>query len=85
MSDVIGPPEAENLSDYLGITEMVPPYHWLEWCSWCGRKHRMSIGPCASCGGAYGVVQPVSERVQEQCGRTYRCDGCHEYEQHLRG
>ena len=27
----------------------------------------------------------LSERVQEQCGRTYRCDGCYEYEKHLRG
>ena len=66
-------------------TETAPPSHWLEYCSWCKRKHMMHIGPCASCGGAYGVGQPVSERVAEQCGRTYRCDGCGEYEKHLWG
>ena len=85
MSDVICPPEAENLGDYLGITGRAPDYHWLEYCSWCNRQHRMHIGTCASCGCEYGVGQPVSERVQEQCGKTYRCDGCHEYEKHLRG
>ena len=58
---------------------------WLEYCSWCNLRHRMYIGPCAACGGAYSVGQPVSERMQELCGRTYLCDGCHEYEQHLRG
>ena len=85
MSDVICPPEAEDLAGYLGITETAPPYHWLEYCSWCNRKHVMHIGPCASCRGAYSVAQPVSERVEAQCGHTYRCDGCHEYEKHLWG
>ena len=66
-------------------TETAQSYHWLEQCSSCNRKHVMHIGPCASCRGAYGVGQPVSDRVQEQCGRVYRCEGCHEYEIHLWG
>ena len=81
MSDLSHPPEAESLGEALGVTEIDPrSYHWLEACSWCRRKHVMYFGPCAACGGAYGVGQPVSEKVQENCGRTYQCDGCDAYE-----
>ena len=81
MSDLSHPPEAETLADALGVTETDPrSYRWLEWCSWCGRKHYMQIGPCAACGGAYGTAQPASDLVAEQCGKTYRCDGCDAYE-----
>lgn len=54
---------------------------WLEWCHWCKRKHRVSMQPCPEC-QVYLTPQPISERVDEQCGATYSCDGCVAYKEH---
>ena len=54
---------------------------FLEYCSSCGRKHRMTHQPCPTC-NTYETPQPVSEKVQETCQADYSCDGCQAYREH---
>ena len=48
----------------------------LQWCRWCGRKHRTEVKPCPRC--HCGTPQPVSAKVAEQCYTDYECEICHE-------
>jgi hypothetical protein len=56
---------------------------WLEYCKWCQRKHVMIQRPCPSC-GVYFTSQPKSDKVMENCGAHYDCDGCDAYAEHIR-
>jgi len=57
----------------------------LENCKSCGKKHRMIMRPCPSCGGKGGyTLQPVSNKVLDNCYANYECDGCEAYRDHLR-
>ncbi len=58
---------------------------FLFWCPSCKKNHRMSNQPCHSCNGRGGwTPQPVSQKVKENCGTDYDCDGCMAYRNHLR-
>jgi hypothetical protein len=57
---------------------------WLEYCPICKRKHYVTMKPCPECNGKGGwIPMPVSENVLDECGQTYRCDGCAAYQEHL--
>ncbi len=56
-------------------------YHWLEYCKCCGRKHRVMLKDCPTC-NVYETPQPVSDKVCDQCGADYSCDGCCAYREH---
>jgi len=44
----------------------------------------MAIEPCLSCNGRGGsLLQPISDRVFENCYANYECDGCEAYREHL--
>jgi hypothetical protein len=54
---------------------------WLEDCSSCKRKHRVTMQPCPEC-GVHETPQPESEKVHETCNADYACDGCDAYRDH---
>lgn len=54
---------------------------FLDYCRVCKRKHIMEQLPCPSC-GIYYVPQPSSEKVRDNCGADYACDGCIAYREH---
>lgn len=54
---------------------------WLEYCKYCGRKHRMVNKLCPSC-RAYETPQPESDKVLDKCGTDYSCDGCLAYREY---
>jgi len=62
---------------------------WLEYCKKCGRKHRMKLTTCPSCGGRSGEQVPniVSDKVANSCRNmklaTGECTGCEAYREHL--
>jgi len=56
-------------------------YVWLEYCPFCKRRHRVSMQPCPSC-NIYFTPQPISDKVYEQCGADYDCEGCIAYRDH---
>ena len=54
---------------------------WLDYCKWCNRKHYMIQRPCPTC-DVYCTPQPRSDRVCDECGADYSCDGCMAYREH---
>ena len=54
---------------------------WLEYCKYCGRKHRVIMRDCPEC-GVHQTPQPKSDTVLEQCWQDYACDGCQAYREH---
>lgn len=62
---------------------MKPTPKWMEYCKYCGKKHRVTLKQCPGC-FTYLTPQPVSEKVTEQCMDDYYCDGCDAYKDHLR-
>ena len=55
--------------------------HWLEYCKSCNRKHRVMMRDCPTC-SVYETAQPISDKVADQCGADYSCDGCEAYREH---
>jgi hypothetical protein len=56
---------------------------YLVYCPKCKRKHYMTHRKCPGC-GVYTTLQPVSDKVADDCHGNYICDGCEAYEDHLR-
>jgi len=56
---------------------------WLQWCPSCQRKHYVTMQECPEC-RMYAVPRPASSNVADNCGASYRCDGCEAYDEHLR-
>ncbi len=55
--------------------------HFLSYCNYCKRKHRMKQRSCPTC-NVYCTPQPISDKVSDKCGAGYSCDGCEAYKEH---
>ena len=54
---------------------------WKDYCTACKKNHIFTLKPCPSC-GVYETPQPKSEKVYDNCHKSYICDGCEAYQDH---